>query len=448
MASTFYTTPKVEAARRNIARYDWARTLQAQATSAADRYVAKGDDWLWSLVTGQRLPRSYAVNQLLGSPITGTEIFTFGNYPWQADPLSRPWKLADPSSEYVFPTNDFEAYYRSGLDAHALFDRERADRRLLVNTLYPQRGPTWGVDDGYGWIDDQGHKWTFIAYYNHWFTWYGTGAVHTAMRALRDAYVYSGGVRYARAGLILLDRIADVYPSMDTAPYKRADGFLHSDGGTGRGKIVGSIWETGLVRDFVSAYDAFSPAIATADVADVVPFLSAKARRFGLAPKESVEAIKQHVEDNLLRQVFSATKAARIRGNFGMHQSALAMAAVVLDHPSESREWIDWMFKSGRLETSPEYHLTGGNFLATLVDDVDRDGFGNEAAPEYNHLWITNVRRVADILAGYQRYPAADLYRHLKLKKLFASRHSLVMINRYQPSIGDSGSTGNPGLPG
>lgn len=280
---TLYTPEKVAAARRNVTQFGWAQEARDAAITLADPLVAQGDEWLWHLVSGQGVPRSYAVNQELGSPITGQDIYRFGNYPWLATPLTDPWKLVDPSvpedsdQPRIYPTNDFGAFYASGLDEHGNFNRDRADQSLLVNELYPEMGPTWGVDDGFGWIDDNGDKWTFIAYYNHWLVWYSATtiyaevpSIYNGLRALRDAYITTGDISYARAGLILLDRIADVYPSMDTEPYKRADGYFHSDGSSGKGKVVGCIWETGVAQTLCDAYDAFFPAIATSDDANEI----------------------------------------------------------------------------------------------------------------------------------------------------------------------------------
>jgi len=446
-AATVYTPERVLAARDNVARYAWAQQLRDAAVTTASRLLAKGDDWIWSAVTTQGLPRSYAVNQLLGSPITGTEIYQYGNYPWRADPYGRPWKMVDPSSDYVFPTNDFWSFYLSGLDEHGNFDRARGDSQYLVNTLYPDRGASWGVEDGFGWIDADGNKWTFAAYYNHWFAWYGPTAVVNHLNAVRDAYLLTGDLAYAHAGLVMLDRIADVYPAMDTAPYPRSEGYLHSDGLSGRGKVIGSIWETGLARDAAAAYDAFFPAIATTDEAGVVPFLNTKATAYGLAPKDSPAAVRANIENGVLRQIYPAVRSARIRGNFGMHQSTLAMAAVVLDDPAASPAWIDFVFQPGEFINTPtRKEVTGGDVWPTLVNDVDRDGNGNEAAPHYNDLWIDQVKGVADILAGYRRYPTADLYDHPKFAMMHRARLAPVMLNRYIPPIGDSGSTGNPGL--
>lgn len=456
--STLYTPERVAAARANIASLPWAAAVRDGALALAADPLAKGLDWLWDQIPTQGLPRSYGVNQALGSPITGSKLNEWGNYPWVADVYTRPWKLLDPSSGYVFPTNDFASFYASALDANGNFDRSLGDPQCLVNTLYPERGPKWGVDDGYGWIDDAGKRWTFIAYYHHWYIWSSHSAVtghqvkglRSGLVALRDAFLYTGDLTYARAGIVALDRVADVYPAMDTSVYARADGFLHSDGLRNRGKVLGSIWENTTAQDFTRAYDAFFPALADGDAAGVVPFLSERARRYGLGDKSSVEAIRANIENNLLRQVFPAVQKAQIFGNFGAHQSTLAHAAVVLDDPVESPRWLDFVFAAGGLVNDPAtgWKVTGGNVGPTLVNDVDRDGWYMEAAPHYNLIPISALAAVANALAGYATYPAADLYQHPKYAKMVHARPRLTQLSRYTPSIGDSGQTGKPLLLG
>ncbi|MFD0711553.1 FIMAH domain-containing protein [Paenibacillus sp. GCM10027626] len=441
--STLYTPAKVAAARTNAATYKWAAAMRDAAVSKADQYLAMGLEKLWSFVPGHTLPRSYGVNQALGSPVTGKEIDKYGNYPYKADPINKPWKIVDPSSGYTFPTNDFGAYYESGLDEHGIFQPELADRSLLVNTLYPEKGPTWGVDDGFGWVNEQGNRYTFIAYYVHWFSWYSaTGLMNDALNNLRDAYLFTGDIKYARAGLVLLDRIADVYPEMDITEH---DGtvFLNSHGGTGVGKAVGKIWETTLVKDFLQAYDAFFPA---ADDAQVVQFLSDKAVAYRLTnPKTSGGAIRRNIEDGIVKQVYPGVKAAQIHGNDGMHQSALAMAAVVYDKLPETKEWLDFVFQSGGLVSNP-WRVTGGNIFNSLVSEVDRDGNGNEAAAGYNALWLSGHQQTADILEGYDKYPEADLYQNVKFRSMYSALLPQIFIERYTNNVGDSGSTGNPGI--
>ncbi|MFX4270910.1 heparinase II/III domain-containing protein [Propionibacteriaceae bacterium Y1685] len=444
--STWYTPERIKAARTNIDAYAWARTLRDDAVKAAGPLVAAGDDFVWSNLLGQGLPRSYAVNQLLGSPITGTDIFEFGNYPWLADPINKPFQLVDPSSDFTFPTNDFAAFWASALDEHGNFNRELGDPQHLINIRYPEKGPDWGVDDGFGWIDENGDKWTFIAYYTHWFSWYGPTALYEGkLLNLAKAYAFTGDLSYAHTGLIMLDRIADLYPAMDTHPYKKEDGYLASDGLTAMGKAVGCIWETGLVKQLIESYDAFFSAIGDDDAADVVGFLQAKSEQYGLASKASPADIRANIENGILRQVFPAVKAAQIRGNFGMHQSALALAAVVQDDPVASKQWLEFVFQPGKFISTPPLQITGGDVSNVLINLVDRDGFGDETGPNYNNLWIGQIKTIADYLDGYDLFQAADLYQNPKVARLFTAQDRVVMLNRFTPGFGDSGSTGNPG---
>lgn len=438
--STYYPPQKVAAARENIQKYGWARQMRDEAAARADLYLGKGLDFLWRSVPSYTLPRSYGVNQALGSPVTGHAIDSYGNYPYQADPLNDPWKIVDPSCGLRFPTNDFEAYYNSGLDEHGIFRKERADRTLLVNTLYPEKGPTWGVDDGFGWVDEHGNCYTFIAYYVHWFLWYRTGLIDQALQACRDAYLYTGEVSYARAGIALLDRVADMYPQLDISVFDQGI-FLNSHGLTMLGKTIGSIWETELVKTFLSAYDAFYPAM---DDPETVRFLSGGAAQYGHAnPKTSGDAIRRNVEEGIVEQIYPAVKAAKIRGNDGMHQSALALAAVVYDTMPDTEEWLDFVFQSG---TASQEGVTGGNILAALVDEINRDGSGTEVAVLYNMLWLNGHRMTADILRHYDRYPHVKMYEHPKFKKMFTAFFPLIMLNRYTANMGDQGPTGMPGI--
>ncbi|MBD2864614.1 heparinase II/III domain-containing protein [Paenibacillus oceani] len=440
--ATYYTPDKIAAARSNVQQYAWATTLRDDAVTKADRYLSGGLEFLWNSVPAQTLPRSYGVNQQLGSPITGRAIDQYGNYPYTADPVQQPWKIVDPSSGYTFPTNDFGAYYTSGLDEHGVFRPELADRGLLVNTLYPEKGAGWGVDDGFGWVDDQGIRYTFIAYYVHWFLWYKTGMIQDALIAFKDAYLYTGDMKYARAGTIMLDRVADVYPELDVSAYNRTL-YLNSHGGTGRGKAVGSIWETELVKEFIGAYDAFYPAVGDPQI---VAFLGAKSQQYRLTnPKSGGGDIRRNIEDGIVKQVYPSVKSAHIHGNDGMHQSALAMAAVVYDTLPHTKEWLDFTFRSGGLLTNP-YRVTGGNIWNSLVSNVDRDGSGNEAAPGYNALWLSRHQLTADLLDGYDLYQAGDLYQNVKFRKMFSALYPLTLSEAYTANIGDSGYTGNPGI--
>ncbi|MCU6708889.1 heparinase II/III family protein [Paenibacillus sp. J5C_2022] len=438
---TIFTEDKIQIARNNIAAHDWAQQMRDNAVAEADQYVALGLDRLWSIIPPQSLPRSSSVNREMGSPVTGREIDNYGGYPYKIDVVNDPWKITDPSSGYRFPTNDFGAYYESGLNENGIFDPSLADRSLLVNTLYPEMGETWGVDDGFGWIDDDGNRFPFIAYYIHWGIWGYTGKsfVQKSLRSLIDAYIYTGETKYARAGTVMLDRIADVYPSLDIAQHSGQ--YSNSHGGTGKGKALGSIWETFLVKDFIYAYDAFYPVM---DDPVAIDFLQNKAQAYHLGPfKSSGAGIRKNIEDGIVKQVYPAIKAAQIRGNNGMHQSALALAAVVYDKLPETKEWLDFNFASGGLSSGK---VTGGNMGVTFVNDVDRDGAGNETSVGYNTTWLNSYLETADILSGYDLYPNADLYQHVKFRKMFSAFYPLLLAEKYTANVGDSSSTGTPSI--
>jgi hypothetical protein len=144
--TTFYSPARIAAAGKNIARYDWAKQQRDAAVKRAAPYVELGYEGLWNLVPSALVPRAIHTNSLEGnlSPIAGKALDEIDRYPWKIDPLKDPWKITDPISKYRFPTNDYGAYYRSGLDEYGNFQPEKADRKLLVNMLYPERGPHLG----------------------------------------------------------------------------------------------------------------------------------------------------------------------------------------------------------------------------------------------------------------------------------------------------------------
>lgn len=454
--STIYTQNKVNMARENVKKYDWAAKEAQDAVLKADVFLAQGPDYLWDLVTAHTLPRSFAVSMDNGSIEMGKAFNDkYGMDGWLLDPIKHPWKVINPDNGLLYPTNDFGAYYKSGLDEHGIFHKELADKSLLKNTLYPEKGEKWGVDDGFGYIDEKGNKYTFIAYYNHWAVWYDLmetkdypGLIMTALMSLKDAYIYTGDKKYARAGIELLDRVADVYPEFDCTEFKWDDGYPNSHGGTQQGKVLGSIWEPQMVVQWIYAYDAFFPVM---DDAEVISYLSEKAKKYKLFnPKNSVAAIRRNIEDNILLQVLPSMKRARLEGNFGMHQSTLAAAAVVLDTMPYTKEMLDFNFKTCDTKWYDDgtfsRTLSGGDISKTLVncDMIDRNGQGNEGSPHYNALWVDRLKQVADVLDGYDKYPAADLYKNPKFAKLLTSMYPLTLIEKYIPNAGDTGGCGIP----
>ena len=438
-SSSYYTPEKVAAARENANLYSWAKTLKDDAVKKAELYVDKSE-LLWSMVTTQELPRSYEVGGRTDPEVSicrycGANVAakTGRRYVWDTSPLNHPWKIQCPVCKRRFPSNDFGGFYKLGIDEQGMWSYELAKERnkelvengedgYLKNILYPEKGIGWGVDDGYGY--DTGNTYpngvrevhTYISFYNHWGLWYNAfanvGIIPTALEALRNAYIYTGEAKYGRTGAILIDRIADVYPEMDVSVYMRQYLDVVTPGSLpAQGKIVDRIWSNDLARWFCQAYDAFYPMY---DDPQVISFLSGKAALYNMEnTKQTAELIRKNCEDGILRDIYKSVQEGVINGNFGMHQSALAYAAVVLDSMPESREMIDWVFKTGETYGNPPYYkVTGGNVSHQIITDVDRDGLCYEMAPNYVEAWVGGLRNLMDALGGYKGYSDVDMFKN------------------------------------
>lgn len=472
--STIFTSQKVANLRANVAKgtpgntnydpeYAWAKEECDGKTQKADQLLNKlgstqseQDEAIWRLVTSQGLPRAI----FTCCPNCGNEYQSYGMYSWIGSALeSDPWKLECPNCHMKFPTNDFKSFYESALDEHGNFNPALGNPDYLVNVEYPERGASWGVDNGMGYMDSAGNKYDIIPYYNHWKLWYsggyGGGAITETLDALREAYIYSGDNKYAHAGLIFLDRIADVYPSMDIASMNPSHN-RYPNSPSEQGSIVGCIWECNIVKYFINAYDAFFPAISNSDYANVVAFLHAKAVEKGLINlKSDINHIKLNIEKNILYEIYPGIQSKKIIGNDGMHQSALAMAAVVLDNPGTesnpgpTREWIDFLFKPFSYFHNPT--CTGGDIDNIFFGKISRDGFGDEAAPQYNCFWIFNFQKVFDVLCDYDGYPGLNFFDpkskyYAKIKQSYQSYQQLVLLGKYTPDIGDTNKAGDPNI--
>lgn len=465
-SASFYTPERVEALRENNKKYDWARQGSDALIKKAEKFLDK-QDVLWNMVTTQELPRGITVgyrhdpNAYL-CRYCGTDLRAeYGSYGWLMDPFTDEFKLQCPECRRKFPSNDFKSFYQTGIQEDGTWSYEKAKaegQQYLKNVLYPEMDEklgveNWGVDDGYGYrtgkiivggnnaTQEETH--TYIAYYNHWGLWYeygnnkNGGIIQQALETLREAYLYTGDARYGRIGATLVDRIADVYPEMYIKPFFPR--FFNSDSTQPLGKQVGCIWQHGVTRTFVKSYDAFYPMY---DDPQVMRFISNKAQQINAADKkQSATMVRQRIEDNILRQSYKDIRSGNIHGNFGMHQSCAAYVGVVLDSMPETKEIIDWVFKSSS-DAFGAPDIRGGNVLAQMINLVDRDGHGSESAPGYNWIWTSNMINIADVLAGYKTYSAADLYKNSKFLKMFKSMFPLTLSRRTTAQIGDYGATG------
>ena len=477
---TYFTYERCEAARENIAKYGWAKEIRDTSVKSADKYL-ETYEYLYDHMTGEGLPRSNRVGAE-GDPDyekcrycgnnNVAEYGSRGGGAYNVNIYSKKWKVQCPDCMRIFPSNDFGLLYERGLDEHGYYNNERArkanaeavangEKDALHNDLYPELydatkatcnkdpmtgatvdGETWGVDDGLGYLPGRTYsngieeRHGFIAFYTHEL-WKG---VNVVVRDFAESYVYTGEEKYGRAAAILIDRIADLYPSFS---YKQWDNmYLVSHGGSGYGKIYGRINDCDYATRFTKYADAVYPLYGDRQV---VKFLSEKAIKYNLDnSKTSGEKIWANIEDGLLRDIFKSAKEGNVYGNYGQLQGTLAAVALVLDREPESSQIMDWVYQPGEWSQNNSTNTakcTGGNLSIQLVDVVDRDGAGDEAAPRYNSSWIKRLYDCADTLAIYSSDPKYDLYQNPKYAKMFTTFIPLALVDSFTAQIGDSGAT-------
>lgn len=503
--SSFYTEEKVRNAAENIRSYAWASQQKDAILKRAKQYLADfNNDYrqIWSLAPSQEIPRSFAVNSLSGCLVCGTAINRYGNYSYLYDKHDIDWKLTCPHCHVTFPTNDFKAYYEGGLERDGKFSRSKAretNDKLIkkgkrgnlvnlytINGISPRRitelkaagvsddiihkittDPKWGVDDGMGYHfnpadkEKYGNPYTYVAYYSHWVIWYWH--IMPMLQDLSQAYMFTrysddaaeraDAQHYADAAIVLLDRVADVYPEMRVDVFPRNDyyGFPNSGSHWGTpnsaGRIVGSIWENTIIKSIMFSYDAVFPAIDN---------LSDKAKNVltemsGVSDKGNSESIKRNFENGVLMEIPKAYADGDLQGNPGMHQSTLALAAVMMDHNPETVDWLNTVYRNGRCDWHDIGKKDAGNVMHYMSDRIDRDGEGDEVSIGYNAGWLENWLTIAKALDGYTIPDGQilkgnidpDLLNNIRYKKLFFT-NPLLLTNKYSAHIGDTGWTGQP----
>ncbi len=374
---TYFNEARMSAVENNIANYKWAQDTRDSAKRAADNWLSKKENMLdyvyENMLPSQEIPRGITVGfrwdpTAYTCKYCGVDLRAeYDRYPYLYDGIAYPWKIQCPACRRRFPSNDFESFYKTGLDEHGNFSYELAlqnGSHLLTNDMYPEKGAGWGVDDSRGYrtgryyqnlaasvsgfkqkygvdISQMEETWTFIGYYAHFAIW--NGHVTSFMNAMMNAYLYTGDAKYGRVGAILTDRIADLYPEMFIQPW--FPWFFNSDSTTSSGKMVGCIWQTGMSTNFAKYYDAFYDMY---DDPEVIDYLSKKAIELNqvedytvpeydswdydingyLDPnytdplvtkpgnaKNTGALIRKNIEDNLVREVIASVYAGNDWGN-------------------------------------------------------------------------------------------------------------------------------------
>lgn len=408
--SVFWPRAVRDRAAANAQRYGWAAEVRQQAIADAERWLHLSGDTLRSEVFGPRITRSHMVWSSGYCPACRKPM---PMYDWEIDAWARPWKVRCPHCREVFPKNDFEAFHRSGLDERGWFDPKRADRTLLFNREHPDPSPPlhrFGVDDGEGYVEN-GNRWRFIGAYLLYGQW--TQRIETGFRNLARAYAITGDRRYAHQAGILLDRIADAWPSYDYA----TQGLVYERARYGGG-VAGYVWyainSAYTAMYLATAYDQIFDGIR--DDAALVEFLRAKDPR-----KRTFADIQRNIEDNIFRHILE--HPYQIRTNYPGQERALALIRTVLEWPA-NRERLRGELDAIVRKAVAVDGLSGEKGLA---------GYASIAPRETAQI----VEEFAGLDAGLLPYL---LERNPKLRDTYRFHFDTWINHEYYPHSGDSGS--------
>lgn len=414
--STFFTATVRQAVAANAASHEMARAERERLIAEASPWLARSEEQLWARVFTPSLPRSWMVWSNGHCPSCRQAVVM---YEWIIDALDRPWKVKCPQCGDIFPKNDFGAYHRSGLDESGLFDAARADRALLFNAEHPAPDDpmhTFGVDDGQGYIDGD-KKWRFIAAYLIYGDW--KQFIVAGIEKLAAAFVATGDMAYSRRALVLLHRLADVFPGFDFA----TQGEVYETRGH-NGYV--STWHDANAEhtQLIIAYDQVFDGLRGDP--HLIAFLADKAaERGGTVAATTPETVQRHIEDRIFRDALCNRQ--KIHTNFpGMHTLVITMMSV-LDWPA-SREkvydyWVDLLQRS------------------TSVDGVT----GEKGLQSYSCYTIALLARAASLFLLSDRAFIATMMRRVPAFACTYRFHIDTWCGdgRFYPDVGDGRSFGS-----
>ena len=415
--SVFFPPAVTQILRSNLAQNPAAQAQAQACLTAAQAWLKQSDVELWSAMFGATIQRSWHVwsNGFCPQCRQSTPMNT-----WKIDALNRPWKVACPHCQETFPKNDFAAFYKSGIDAHGIFDSARADRSLLVNADHPAATDPlhrFGVDDGTGYSDGS-NRWHFIGAYLIYGQW--KQVMLTGIRTLAMAYVITGDPAYAHKAAIMLDRVADLYPTFDFL--KQGLSYERVDPVVGAGMVT--VWHDACREsmELALAYDMIFPALDHDPT--LVSFLSGQARQYQLpSAKDSIAAIKNNIETGILREV--SRQPQKIISNFPNTDITLIISQAVLAWP-ENRDQIIGSLQSMLTQATAVDGLSGEKGLAAYSTFVPRT--------------------LANVLALFDRLSPDLLPTLVKAVPNLQFTHRFHVDTwlgeKYYPKIGDAGAFG------
>lgn len=409
--SLFYPEGLVQKARQNTSQFEWARQVHNRMVQEAEPWMRFSDDELWGLMFGNTLKRSWMVWSNGHCPACEEGV---PMYNWQIDAINLPWKLRCPHCAEIFPKNDFYAFYQSGLDDNGIFDAELADRSLLFHADHPDPNDPlhrFGVDDGNGYRAD-GNIWWFVATYLIYGQW--KQVVKGGICKLADAYTVTGDVMYAHKAGVMLDRVADLYPTFD---FER-EGVLYEKPAAA-GYV--STWHDACeeARELFMAYDQVRDVLVQDQA--LANFLQEKAEQYQIeVSKRRPEDVMHNIEMRLVRDTID--HADKIRSNYPRQEIALIVAHTVLDWPN-NRDLVMALIDEMVATSTAVDGVTGEKGLAGYASGV--------------------IQSLAQFLETFERvengFLDEMLTRHPNLKQTYRFHLDTWYQQQYYPRVGDTG---------
>jgi len=376
----------------------------------------------WYIFYGYGNPEGYLYNDLYG------EIRDSNTDPWG--------ELITWNKETIINEEGKEEIIDHGADLGTYTDENG-------NVLW-QGGDMWGVDDGWGYrpgriyTDGLEERIGYIARYHYEFWMW----MYSKVGTFADAYIYTGDIKYGRAGAVLLDRIADIWPSFDMYYFRNM--FFNTHGGAGTGAAVGRINDSYIARGLLNSADKLYPMI---EDDELIRTLAEDAEKSGLEnDKKSSESIWKNWEEGIVLECFQMLQDGRIYGNFGQQQGVGGLAAIVVGKQPETNNILNWIYSTNEGDTRK--NITGGDLNAALFNRVDRDGMGDEASPRYNTSWVTNLLTFANATAMYTGEGNYQPFKIPKFVKMYSPQIDILIQNSKHPNIGDAGSVATVTLNG
>ncbi len=393
---SYYDDAMMAGVREKIAKYDWAKAQVPAAEANCEWYMDMSDQELWDLVPPPQQLRAINVCHGVGCPFCGEEIIRkAGHYPWKMS-REQPFKVTCPVCNRTFPENDFEPWNTAGKDGQP----ESGDRI---------------IDKGIGWVDKDGNRYYFVAYYMFWQRW--NRDILGGMRSLGEAYLLSGNPVYGHKAAILMCKLAGEYERFDYGTQCYHEGIWNV-----RGRISDYIWTTGNDSTVALAYDAIYP------VFDEDPQLLAFLKEKG------IDNPRDHIELNMLKIMANDIYTGYAAGNMGAHQRTMCYLALAMDNDDpergltteQAREWL--MSGEGRIED-------------LLWNGFWRDGMGGESSPSYSSGWCYKFYQLAELLPKL----GIEIWDNPKLRAMADIGLEMAVTGKFCPCIGDCGGVQGSG---